>query len=176
MTRTRFWLLLLTIGAVVVLAACSSDTSSSDPVPATTTSTEIDTSSSQSHAIVEEMQTSLADLGYYEGDIDGLYGPKTIAAVKTFQAQAGLTADGKYGPKTHDALAEANGNDPATNVVREIQVELRSLGLYDGEIDGLYGTETADAIMKAQEACAIEPDGIYGPETHDCLLDLLVQD
>ena len=38
---------------------------------------------------------------------DGVAGPKTIAAIETFQKQAGLVPDGLVGPKTRDALQTA---------------------------------------------------------------------
>ena len=50
------------------------------------------------------MQTLLSTLGFYEGAIDGLFGPKTEAAVRAYQRHAGLSVDGVVGPKTHAAL------------------------------------------------------------------------
>ncbi|MGN0788267.1 MAG: spore cortex-lytic enzyme [Candidatus Onthoplasma sp.] len=47
-----------------------------------------------------EVQTRLKKWGYYTGAIDGINGPKTIAAVKAFQKKYGLTADGIVGPLT----------------------------------------------------------------------------
>lgn len=44
------------------------------------------------------------DSPYYAGDIDGKYGPETTAAVKSFQGDAGLAADGDAGPKTRKVL------------------------------------------------------------------------
>lgn len=45
--------------------------------------------------------------------VDGIYGPKTTAAVKKLQQRVGVAADGVYGPKTHNAMkftpAESNG-------------------------------------------------------------------
>jgi|GEM_PF-577422 len=50
------------------------------------------------------LQAKLADLGYYDGEIDGKIGPKSKAAIKKFQKDQGLTPDGIYGPKTESAI------------------------------------------------------------------------
>jgi membrane-bound lytic murein transglycosylase B len=42
----------------------------------------------------EEMQRSLASLGYYDGNSDGNIGPATKASILAFQAAEGLTKDG----------------------------------------------------------------------------------
>jgi peptidoglycan hydrolase-like protein with peptidoglycan-binding domain len=41
---------------------------------------------------------------YYAGAVDGAYGPVTNGAVKQFQTDAGLTADGDAGPNTRKVL------------------------------------------------------------------------
>ena len=53
------------------------------------------------------VQTALALVDCDPGEIDGLDGPNTRAALKSFQEVAGLTADGLIGPKTRAALKEA---------------------------------------------------------------------
>ena len=53
---------------------------------------------------VREIQLALKDKGLNPGEIDGVWGRKTIAAVKQFQSQQGLTPDGIVGPKTKAAL------------------------------------------------------------------------
>ncbi|NMC57461.1 MAG: LysM peptidoglycan-binding domain-containing protein, partial [Eubacteriaceae bacterium] len=50
------------------------------------------------------LQATLAKLGYYTGDVDGLYGFETFSAVKKFQSDNSLTPDGIVGPKTYAAL------------------------------------------------------------------------
>ena len=53
---------------------------------------------------VTQIQTKLKRWGYYTGSIDGVYGSKTVAAVKWFQSKNGLTADGIAGPATLAAM------------------------------------------------------------------------
>ena len=50
------------------------------------------------------VQQRLADLGYYKGKVDGIWGPKTLSAVKSFQKAKGLVQDGIVGAKTEIAL------------------------------------------------------------------------
>ena len=49
--------------------------------------------------------------------------------------------------------------------VRRIQSKLRSLGFYNGAIDGIYGTSTQKAVKAFQKNCGITADGIAGPKT-----------
>jgi uncharacterized protein (TIGR02594 family) len=53
---------------------------------------------------VREIQQALNDKGFDPGGIDGVWGRKTIAAVKAFQSEHGLDVDGIVGPKTSGAL------------------------------------------------------------------------
>ena len=53
---------------------------------------------------VTQIQTKLKRWGYYNGNIDGVYGSKTAAAVRSFQAKNGLTVDGIAGRKTLEAM------------------------------------------------------------------------
>lgn len=50
------------------------------------------------------IQKKLKAAGYYAGSLDGISGPKTVAAIRNFQKDQGLVVDGKFGPKTRDAL------------------------------------------------------------------------
>lgn len=53
--------------------------------------------------------------------------------------------------------------------VRQIQTKLRNLGYFSGQIDGIYGTITRDAVKKFQEAKGLSVDGIAGPQTLSAL-------
>jgi len=56
---------------------------------------------------VAEVQRLLAAAGFNPGKIDGIFGSKTLAAVKAFQRAHGLAVDGIVGPKTMAALRAA---------------------------------------------------------------------
>ncbi len=57
-----------------------------------------------SGSTVKQIQTKLKSWGYYTGSVDGVFGSRTLAAVKYFQRVNGLTADGIVGAKTAAAM------------------------------------------------------------------------
>jgi peptidoglycan hydrolase-like protein with peptidoglycan-binding domain len=67
----------------------------------------------QPSAAVEQLQRELGQLNYYEGPVDGVMGPQTIAAIKDLQRQAGLPQTGQMNAATQAALANylAHGNN-----------------------------------------------------------------
>ncbi|MDR3449267.1 MAG: peptidoglycan-binding domain-containing protein [Alphaproteobacteria bacterium] len=67
---------------------------------------------SKGSAIVKVAQRHLSNLGYYNGSIDGLMGPATKRAIKQFQREHELKADGVLGKKTNAALARADKPQP----------------------------------------------------------------
>lgn len=63
---------------------------------------------------VIQIQTKLKRWGYYSGNIDGIYGSQTVAAVKWFQRKNGLTADGIAGTKTLNAMGIYNSSNSSS--------------------------------------------------------------
>lgn len=55
----------------------------------------------------KELQRRLKRLGFYDGDIDGLIGSRTRAAIRAFQLKSGLIPDGFAGPRVLAALQDA---------------------------------------------------------------------
>ncbi len=53
---------------------------------------------------VRTIQTKLRRWGYYDGEVDGIFGSATRRAVVKFQKKNGLAADGIVGPNTLRAL------------------------------------------------------------------------
>ena len=48
----------------------------------------------------KEIQQALADRGFFEGPIDGNWGPQSIDALKRFQHDQNLEEDGKIGSQS----------------------------------------------------------------------------
>lgn len=105
---------------------------------------------------VKVMQQMLVKCGYSVGTsgIDGSFGSDTVAAVKKFQKDAGLTVDGSYGPKTQAALtAKYNGVAKATTTTTTPASSSAKIA-----VDGLWGTATT---KKAQQVFGMKiVDGI----------------
>lgn len=64
---------------------------------------------------VTSIQNALKSRGYYTGAVDGIFGSKTLAAVKNFQKARGLTVDGIAGPQTLKALGVSSGGGYSSN-------------------------------------------------------------
>lgn len=58
---------------------------------------------------VTNIQTRLRAWGYYSYNVDGIYGWRTVEAVKWFQSKHGLAADGICGPLTLEKLGLPTG-------------------------------------------------------------------
>lgn len=59
---------------------------------------------------VVKIQTKLKQWGYYNGDVDGIYGSRTKAAVEKFQRNNGLSVDGIAGTNTLRAMGITTSN------------------------------------------------------------------
>ncbi|MDX2216093.1 MAG: peptidoglycan-binding protein [Oculatellaceae cyanobacterium bins.114] len=138
---------------------------------------------------VEQLQSQLATLGYYDGPITGFFGPLTEDAVIRFQQASGLTPDGIVGPATQTALQrsrnpQSQSFNPSTpsvvddgllqlddqgDAVTALQTRLQELGYYNGPITGFFGSLTEDAVIRFQQDNGLTPDGIVGPATQSTL-------
>lgn len=144
-------------------------------------------------ADVMAVQQKLKELGFYSGSVDGVYGTGSIAAVKKFQQQNGLTADGLVGSRTYTALMSAStgsssnsgsdnsssssdstsGQDYAEGTlsygssgteVKKMQQALKALG-YNVSADGSYGALTQMAVTQFQKRNGLTADGVAGSVT-----------
>ena len=64
---------------------------------------------------VKQIQQKLKNWGYYKGSVDGIYGSKTLEAVKYFQRKNGLTVDGIAGDKTLSALGIRSSSNSSSS-------------------------------------------------------------
>jgi peptidoglycan hydrolase-like protein with peptidoglycan-binding domain len=117
--------------------------------------------------IINDIQRELARRGYYDGVIDGLYGPKTDAAIRDFEQAAGL----KPSTEPNEALLQAmvrspaklvKGTTGATPAVRPTPVRGDSV---------IEHTAASKRVIALQRALAeygygqIKPSGIVDPDT-----------
>ena len=75
---------------------------------------------------VREIQTKLKRWGYYNGNIDGIFGSQTLEAVKYFQRKNGLVVDGIAGKNTLEAMGifSSSGNSGASNANNSNELNL----------------------------------------------------
>lgn len=64
---------------------------------------------------VRQIQTKLKNWGYYTGEVDGIFGSKTLSAVRSFQQKNGLTVDGIVGPKTLAAMGISSSSSSSAS-------------------------------------------------------------
>jgi len=127
---------------------------------------------------VRGLQATLRELGWRPGRVDGLFGPRTEAAVMRMQSAAGLTPDGIVGSQTGRALRQlgagklrrgagyaANGSQR----VRRLQRELRQRGLRPGPVDGRFGPRTEQAVARFEQSAGRPADGFVDRATGDLL-------
>lgn len=143
---------------------------------------------------VAQLQKALQDAGFPPGPIDGVFGPRTQAAVTGFQKKEGITADGAVGPQTTQALfgvwvTDCSGNpccpwkeSPLDSFslgrllktyspyirgtdVQNVQYALEASGFPPGPSDGIYGPGTWNAVLAFQRANELQTDAIVGPKT-----------
>ena len=101
-------------------------------------------------------------MGFYYGNIDGIFGTNTYNATRKFQQSCKIGVDGICGDDTKAHLVANGGNsksnpykEPTSNLrkgsrgdgVRWLQYELREAGYSEVEIDGIFGNKTEAFIQ-----------------------------
>ncbi|MBE5786574.1 MAG: hypothetical protein E7324_03445, partial [Clostridiales bacterium] len=159
------------------------------PTPAITETLRI---GSKGQAVVS-LQQRLKQLGYYNGEADGLFGTGTARSVTLFQRANNLDADGVAGEKTLKKLysntvlsvatpkptakpstPSAPTTQGSTNVtlkmkskgteVKNLQLRLMELG-YLNSADGIFGVQTYNAVAAFQRKNGLTADGVAGKMT-----------
>ena len=123
---------------------------------------------------VAALQVALRAKGLYRGDIDGVAGPRTAAAVRRFLRRAGLSVDGIAGPKTRRRLCRIGHPALGSRVlatgmvvwyVAVLQFQLAWHGFRSGEIDGIFGPRLLREVRRFQRWVGLHADGRAGPQT-----------
>ncbi len=120
-------------------------------------------------------------------DVDGEFGPQTVAATKSFQREHGLEVDGQAGPKTLAKMEKAfnkikredTGRPPTLELydsgrwVKEAQAALIEHGfaLEPDGADGEFGRVTASAVKRFKKKSGLAATPVVGPRVWKRLLD-----
>lgn len=137
---------------------------------------------------VAEVRSRLALLGHLDGaevaEPADVYDERCDRAVRAFQQDRGLSADGVVGAETYRALDEARWrlgdrvlfhaitHPFAGDDVAEIQHRLQEMGFDPGRCDGVFGARTDAALREFQRNVGVHPDGTCGPATLKALTRL----
>ena len=117
------------------------------------------------------LQTQLAGAGYYDDDVDGIYGPATVAAVQALQKANGLAQTGTVDKATEEALQSelaAKGGAAAqeeTVATAALQQTLKLAGYWTGPVDGTWTDELTDALKAFQKDLGVKQTGTVDSAT-----------
>jgi len=120
---------------------------------------------------VATLQQGLTAADYYQGAIDGVYGPQTVAAVQELQKASGLPVTGAMDKATTAALdaklvglgGAAAKESAATTAA--LQQTLKLAGFWDGPIDGVWSPALTEALQAFQVHLGVEPTGMVDAVT-----------
>ena len=120
---------------------------------------------------MKEVQRRLKNWGYYNGSVDGIYGPQTIEAVKSFQRKNGLTADGIVGKSPYAALGMndsakvlgGSGNSGSSSTYTNSDLYLLAKCIYaEARGESYTGQVAVGAVILNRVASSAFPNTIAG--------------
>ena len=121
------------------------------------------------------LQMSLQTAGYYDGEIDGVYGSLTVDAVEALQTANGLPVTGLVDRATAAALSTAvaaEGGAAAAQALAHtsaVQSTLKLAGYWTGPVDGQWTPELTEALQAFQTALGVPATGAVDAATLDAL-------
>lgn len=124
------------------------DEAAATPAAAVATSATPSTTVSDNSGLIVAVQTELARLGLYDGEADGVIGPRTEAAVAVFQKSIGIEASGLVSPELLAALKVDSAATAAVPKSRPVEDLSASAAAED---------PVAAAIRNASKAVATAP-------------------
>lgn len=109
-----------------------------------------------------QKQWQLYFLGYYTGEIDGIFGSKSREATRKLQKQSGIKVDGIFGPSTEDKSREI------VDAIQDVLNKYVSPKLVN---DGLAGEKTSAAAKIYQKLKGLPQTGIIDGDTWDKMME-----
>lgn len=112
---------------------------------------------------VRQIQQKLRQLGLYSGSVDGVYGTATQKAVRQFQKNCGIAADGIAGPKTLLYLGLGSGGSSSAGGYSSSDVYLlaRIIGA-EARGESYTGQVAVGAVVLNRVRHSSFPDTIAG--------------
>lgn len=112
---------------------------------------------------VIQIQTKLKRWGYYNGNVDGIYGSQTVEAVKYFQRKNGLTVDGIAGKNTLSAMGIYSNSTSSSSTSNSSNTNLLARLIY-GEARGepYSGQVAVGAVVLNRVKSSSFPNTIAG--------------
>ena len=112
---------------------------------------------------VRQIQEKLKRWGYYNGNVDGIFGSQTLEAVKYFQRKNGLTVDGIAGPATLKAMGIYSSSSSSSSSSNSSDLNLLSRIIY-GEARGepYTGQVAVGAVVLNRVKSSSFPNTISG--------------
>ncbi|MEI9479977.1 MAG: peptidoglycan-binding protein [Deltaproteobacteria bacterium] len=132
------------------------------------------------------IQTRLAELGFYELPIDGLWGKGSRTALMAFKEKNSMGSSDKWDKETQmllfreTKLTGQSNSDPGQNPIssgsllldpsapqdaKKIQARLAELGLYEGPIDGIWGKGSRAGLRLFKEEQSLKNPDKWDKET-----------
>ena len=112
---------------------------------------------------VTQIQTKLKRWGYYKGNIDGIYGSQTLAAIKYFQRTNGLKVDGIAGEQTLKAMGIMNSSSSSGSTNSNSNLNLLSRLVYaEARGESYTGQVAVAAVVLNRVESSSFPNTIAG--------------
>ena len=122
-------------------------------------------------AYTTTLQSELQLVGYYDGAIDGIYGPATVDGVKRLQADSDLRETGFVDQATavalDELLAALDLQTAAADLTHTaaVQTVLTLTGYWQGPVDGVWTDDLTAALQEFQIALGVDPTGVVDTAT-----------
>ncbi|BCJ90272.1 hypothetical protein IZ6_10070 [Terrihabitans soli] len=134
------------------------------PIAAAPTAPQPAATQEDPNMLVREVQAELSRRGLYDGPADGVFGPKTEAAIFDFEIGAGLKPTGRPNPQVLAAMRASNQPSiVASPRVAAVQRALEQLKFGPVKADGVFGEATRAGIRRFEASRGLPQKGEITP-------------